>query len=138
MPWSNEQDALKQDAKLERTDNGVIETAQTGVEYISPQQHGGIYGTVYRQYYSGTTGTLGNAAFPATSGYLIDGTTAMLKVIESYFAVEYATDKYYLEGFVFNSTLWLGRVWEGGSGPTINYGSGLDAKPYIAWIDYTK
>ncbi|KKL54086.1 hypothetical protein LCGC14_2268930, partial [marine sediment metagenome] len=30
---------------------GHFETAITGVEYYSPNQHGGIYGTVYRQYF---------------------------------------------------------------------------------------
>ena len=138
MPWYNGVKEAGRAFTLERADNGLFENSQTGVEYISPQQHGSIYGTVYRQYYTGTTDTLGNTTFPDTSGMVVDGATSMDRVLDTYFAVEYATDKYYLSGFVFNATLWLGRIWEGGSGPTINYGSGLDAKTYIAWIDYTK
>jgi len=37
--------------KLQRVSNGVFETAQTGVEYYSPNQHGRIYGEIYRQYH---------------------------------------------------------------------------------------
>lgn len=40
---------------LKRVDTGVYETAQIGVEYYSPDQHGGIYGTVYRQYHGAKT-----------------------------------------------------------------------------------
>ena len=34
--------------------DGTFETAQVGTEYISPNQHGGYFGTVYRQYFTGT------------------------------------------------------------------------------------
>ena len=34
----------------EATDS--LEIAVTGTEYISPQQHGRIYGTIYRRYYT--------------------------------------------------------------------------------------
>ncbi len=37
--------------KLQRIDNGAYETAQVGVEYYSPNQHGGIYGIICRQYH---------------------------------------------------------------------------------------
>lgn len=38
-------------SKLLRSDNGVTETVTSEVEYISPDQHGGYFGTVYRQYH---------------------------------------------------------------------------------------
>lgn len=38
--------------KLRRSSDLVFETSQTEVEYVSPEQHGGFFGTVYRQYHS--------------------------------------------------------------------------------------
>lgn len=38
--------------KLMNDSDGSFETAQVNVEYYSPNQHGGIYGTVYRQYFN--------------------------------------------------------------------------------------
>ena len=40
--------------KLWDVTGGHFETATTGVEYYSPNQHGGIYGTIYRQYFPTT------------------------------------------------------------------------------------
>lgn len=37
---------------LQRIDTGAWETAQTGVEYYSPDQQGGFFGTVRRQFWS--------------------------------------------------------------------------------------
>lgn len=39
------------DSKIQKASTGVFETAVIDTEYISPNQHGGIYGTVYRQYF---------------------------------------------------------------------------------------
>ena len=36
---------------LKRLDTGAAETAQVDVEYYSPEQHGGIYGTIVRTYF---------------------------------------------------------------------------------------
>lgn len=38
-------------SELKRVDNGETETGQVGVEYFSPNQQGGIHGTIYRQYH---------------------------------------------------------------------------------------
>lgn len=50
--------------KLRRVDTGLWEAAQIGVEYYSPNQHGGIYGTIYRQYH----GALAHDASISISG----------------------------------------------------------------------
>lgn len=52
------QDLVEQ---VQRVDTGAWEQAQTGVTYYSPEQHAEFYDsttdtTVYRQYFSGTTG----------------------------------------------------------------------------------
>lgn len=39
---------------MKRSDTGAYELTQVDVEYYSPEQHGGIFGTVYRKYISGT------------------------------------------------------------------------------------
>lgn len=38
--------------RLQKTANGKFKTANTGVEYISNNQYGGIYGTVYIQFHN--------------------------------------------------------------------------------------
>ncbi len=38
-------------SKLCRSSDVVFETAQAGTEYVSPDQHGGYFGAVYRQYH---------------------------------------------------------------------------------------
>lgn len=55
--FNNESIAIKEEVdtyKMQRADNGTYETASAGVEYISPDQHGGYYGTIYRQYFNTT------------------------------------------------------------------------------------
>jgi hypothetical protein len=37
--------------KLVVASDGTSETAEVGTEYVSPEQQGGIYGTIYRQYF---------------------------------------------------------------------------------------
>lgn len=39
--------------KVQRVDDSQWEVAQDGVQYFSPNQHGGRHGTVIRKYYSG-------------------------------------------------------------------------------------
>lgn len=50
--------------ELQKTSNNNFKTANEGNEYISPDQHGGIYGTVYRQYH----GAQANASTISTPG----------------------------------------------------------------------
>lgn len=38
-------------SKLKNASTNVWETAVAGTEYFSPDQHGGYFGTVYRQYF---------------------------------------------------------------------------------------
>ena len=42
---------INDSSRLMRADNGTLETATSEVEYISPDQHGGYFGTVYRKYH---------------------------------------------------------------------------------------
>jgi hypothetical protein len=44
-------------SQLEIAATGVYATAVAGTAYISPEQHGGIYGTIYRQYFGVKTTT---------------------------------------------------------------------------------
>lgn len=48
------------ETQLRRSSDGSYVTTAVSTEYYSPDQHGGIYGTVYRKYYSfGSTGDNG-------------------------------------------------------------------------------
>ena len=44
--------ARAQHSDLFNENTNDLETAIVGTEYISPQQHGSIYGTIYRRYYT--------------------------------------------------------------------------------------
>lgn len=48
---------------VRKTADDSWETAQTGVEYYSPEQHGGYFGTIYRQYHGAL---IDGQAIPAT------------------------------------------------------------------------
>lgn len=66
------------DLEMKRVDNNVFETAQTGVEYFAPVQHGGIFGgTIFRRYYAipdaAGTGDTKNIAMGFTlTGRIVD------------------------------------------------------------------
>ncbi len=52
-----------------RNTNGRLEKANTDTEYISPNQHGGIYGTIYRMYWKGDR-TSGNVIVENVAGII--------------------------------------------------------------------
>lgn len=65
------------DLQMKRVDTSVFETAQTGVEYLAPVQHGGIFGTIFRRYYAipdaqGTGDTVNIAMGFTLTGRIVD------------------------------------------------------------------
>jgi len=124
------------DEMLKRADNDAFETAQAGVEYYAPTQHGRIFGIVYRRYYAipdaGGAGDTQNIAL----GFTISGRVVDLRGI----ALNQAGDQWQPMPFVdYGST---NRNIELKAYPTIIQiigGAGQDwqAGGYI-WIDYTK
>ncbi len=55
--------------KLKCVPTGIWETPVVDMEYRSPQQHGGIYGTVYRQYH-GAKNALDTISIPGITRLL--------------------------------------------------------------------
>ncbi len=109
---------------LQRVDTSVYETVLEGVEYFSPDQQGGSYGKIIRQYYAGVSATstlnavtISGLAHQITSGgYVTSGTP------EEYpfpWGDPYANDL----ARVVNDTFTIGTSWTG---------------PYSVWVDYTK
>jgi len=70
---------------LRKLSDDTLETAQTGVEYYSPEQHGGIYGVIVRQYFTTTLPgdlTSGNnvAALINFNIYAVDGSNNRMRL----------------------------------------------------------
>jgi hypothetical protein len=127
---------------MQRADTGAYETAQTGVEYIAPDafQHGGIYGTVYRQYFSGTTGTLSNATYPGPASETAVTITDIANLRGGQLIVTNAGGADIQGGVPLTATTWVNPPWlDATTNIKINWGLDLDTgKAYSGWIDYTK
>ena len=99
--------------ELKRVDTSAWETAQTGVVYYAPDQYGGYFGNVLRQYWAGT-GVTGDVTLIASGvakvlgqgGYGSDPTYSNLVQCGSLF-----TPNTYLTVMINNSTgeLFLSR-----------------------------
>lgn len=111
---------------------------QTGVEYLSPNQHGGIYGIIYRQYFpavlTGTnprldTGNRVSALIDYAIQYKSEGTNVRNVAHGHTTAVE-GSDKrcsIWLDGASGNNNLEIDKE-----------GTGDDYEPIRGWVDYTK
>jgi hypothetical protein len=100
--------------------------ATAAVEYYSPKQYGGFFGTVYRKYYSGTgglgtyrpNGTVVHADMTgqvASGGYVTAGTAQYPFPFADAFAADLAK--------VETKTFTIGSSWTG---------------PFKIWVDYTR
>ena len=134
LPWAF-------DGKLRRSADGILETALVGVEYYSQDQHGGRYGTVYRQYFSGTLATLTNANMDdVASSVLFDlSSTGYASVVMAYYSTNFAASDLYTSGIILNNTSsFLSPAFVSANGVKGGWGSVFDGKPYTGWVDYTK
>ncbi len=116
--------------KLRRVSNGLFETAQVDTEYYSPDQHGGIYGTIYRQYFG--------TSLPAslTSGSIVS------KLIDSAVYVDDGSNRFQITGWASDgtNTSCIGFSGMSGNGNLYFYEAGAAFGGNIAggWVDYTK
>ncbi len=118
--------------KLWDVSGGHFETATTDVEYYSPNQHGSIYGTVYREYFGVVTNNevIVNVGI---NGLLLD-TKFHIKHVASNW--EQAVDD------ASYSSTYRARIIKklaAGAGQydlTVHVGSGYTVKS--GWVDYTK
>ena len=139
MPWYNGVKEAGRAFELERADNGVFETAQTGVEYISPNQRGGIYGTVYIQFFSGTLGTGGGtASFVGTPQDLATIATSLV-MLSCQWTVN-TGGAYRNGGWGSSATSWVSVPRYNDADGTIKapHGSAQNEDTFVGEIEYTK
>ena len=101
-------------------------TTQIGVEYVSPQQQGGIYGTIYRQFFTAT--------LPAalTSGSIVG------KLVDFGLCMDDATDRHTSKGWFSDGTneadIKLSGTSGGGNLSLVATGVTIQS----GWVDYAK
>lgn len=113
----------------QRIDDDSWETAQVGVEYYSPDQLGGIHGTIIRQFFSGTMAGVGKILVEnggitkifAQGGYSGKDDGAVLIPVASY-GTATSTARAFLD--VTNDDLEL------------LVGTSFDSGDYEIWVDY--
>lgn len=115
--------------KLKNVATGCFEIAQVGVEYQGPKQNGGIYGIVYRQYFT--------TSLPAdlTTGNNVS------RIVDFTVIGHDGTDRYTARGLLGDGTDALGIRLDGTSGNSnatlITLGL-FTGNVQFGWIDYTK
>ena len=121
--------------KLFKVSTSVFETAVRGTEYNSPNQHGGLYGTVFRKYFAIpdilSAGLTVNIALGLTpndvlqiGGYVVENTSG---------------DKILIGSGSGNTSSNIGmHVQVVGSNLEIDANDTLDWNSGECWIDYTK
>lgn len=116
-------------SKLQCVLDNDWETPAIGMEYYSPKQNGGAYGTVYRQYFT--------TALPAdlTSGDNVS------RIMDFMVVAHDGTDRYTARGLLGDGTDALGICLDGTSGNSnmtlITLGM-FSGNVEFGWVDYTK
>lgn len=116
-------------SKLQCVLDNDWETPVIGMEYYSAQQNGGIYGTIYRQYFT--------TSLPAdlTSGDNVS------RIVDFMVVGNDGTDRYITRGFLGDGTDALGIRLDGTSGNSnmtlIALGM-FSGNVQFGWVDYTK
>ncbi len=112
---------------------GHFETAATGVEYYSPDQCGGIYGTIYRQYFT--------TALTSTNPRLDNG-SIVTKMVDYVFHTKYTgTDRGVGHGNMtaYGSSDNHAYLMLSGASGGGNLTFALDGYSVITgWVDYTR
>jgi len=97
-------------------------------EYLSPEQHGGIYGTVYRQYF--------NASLPSS---LTSGNTVAMLID---YSIRYVTtaNRGVARGWSQDgaNTATINLVGTSGKSNLLLWLSGTITTAWLGWVDYTK
>jgi hypothetical protein len=120
------------ETKIRRSSDGAFVTTANGTEYYSPDQHGGIYGTVYRKYYN-----LGSAGDNGTVTVSIGVTPTRVLNIGGYVRHSDGRDISIPSGKPSSdrSDMW---VYVNGSTFTIDFDNDGNCSSGKVWIDYTK
>lgn len=119
--------------QLMRVNDSVFETAVTGTEYFSSNQNGGIYGTIYRQYFTTTL---------TTTNPRLDTGNSVTGLIDYAIQFTYGADP---RGLAHGNAAQFGsgsnRMYiqlSGASGGGNLSIDNLSYTAYAGWIDYTR
>lgn len=112
--------------KLKCVLDNCYETAVVGTEYFSPKQHGGIYGTVYRQYFTTSLPT------DLTSG------NNVAQLIDCTLRAYDTLDRYTARGLFKTTSLCIKQTGEAGKSNLVL----ILGVPFVGlingWVEYTK
>lgn len=105
------------------------ETPVVGNEYLSPKENGGIYGTIYRQYFT--------TSLPSdlTSGNNVS------RILDFTVVAHDGTDRYIARGLLGDGTDAIGIRLDGTSGNsnmTLIASGMFSGNVEFGWVDYTK
>lgn len=114
---------------LQRIDTGEFEPAQEGIEYFSPEQQGGIYGKIVRQYFSGTTTT-------ETQQILSSSDISFPMGSEGY--VEFGTERLPFGYITSSGNYNISKARSTTAGLYFVVGPSLTSNNYSCWVDYVK
>jgi len=113
------------DSRLLRVSNNQWEIAQVNIEYISPEQHGSIYGIIYRTYFG--------SSLPS----YLTSTNATTKLIDYLMYLDFqSTDEHIIRSWSADDTIYgfIKRIKSSGALQlVINNFTCLDG-----WVDYVK
>ncbi len=117
--------------KLMKVSNSTFETAVVDTEYYSPNQHGGIYGVIYRQYWDGgalpTDLTDGTITVAKLVDYVINWNNSNDHVAHGYAGYNDNTDAYEVS---ISRNTGTSRLVMGATGWSLTNATG--------WVDYAK
>jgi hypothetical protein len=122
--------AIYNSIQLERVDDNTLETAQEEVEYFSPDQQGGVWGKVVRQYFSGTTS--------ATTVTVANTSAGVSHSIKSGGYIELGSERLPLGYFTASGNYDISQIRSASGGLYFVVGSSLTSHNYVVWVDYIK
>ena len=126
--------STKGNSKLMKVSDDLFETAQTGVEYYSPSQHGGIYGTVYRKYFD-----VPNIAAGGFVTIALGLTPNHVPNVGGYVILNTSGNKVLIGTGSGNTASDIGiYVHVDGSDLILNANAGINWDSGYCWVDYTK
>ncbi len=119
--------------KLQRVSNDVWEPVVEGVQYYAPNQHGGVYGTLYRSYYS--WGDFQGAGDTKTISY---GRTINRVYFHHMMNIGDTGETFHPLPYTdHGSDTWNMQLFFGKGSFEVKMGAGADCGGGKGWVDYT-
>ena len=116
--------------QMQRVDTGVWETAQVGVAYVSPEQHGNLYGKVCREYVA-----YGDV-LPGFNFVIPFATVGITTIVGYVLLGKFQSTWFPLPNSDPSSSAWSIQVILGTDGVTVVGGSLADLDSTKGWVDF--